>query len=283
MEKTDQKMLFPLDLQMFATDEDTDDDSDITEDDFDNAGDDEDLDSGEQGDTDTETNDEPNGEDDDPKSKGKMSKEQQSLNAQKRREREKKEREDREKKIREEAYLKGKLDSTKVNEFTNQPIEDQYDLKVYELQKKIKSEGGDPITDLPKRLAQAERETAKQLNEAKSKEVEEQQKIENDMNSFRKEFPDINLKELLEDSMFNRFAKSRIGRSGDENTLIQIYKDFHDFGFKTKAETEAEKSKGEAAKKGGTPSSNGKKTETKSYKEMTKAERQAYLKKEGLI
>jgi len=280
MEQTDQKMLFLLDLQLFGDD---DEDSDITEEDFDNAGDTDELDSGEQEKENTKTNDNAEDKDDDPKSKSKMSKEEQSLQAQKRREREKKEREDREEKIKQEAYLKGKLDSTKVNTFTNEPITDEYDLKVYELQKKIESEGGDPIADLPKRLAQAERETANKIKEAKSKEVEEQQHIENDMNSFRKEYPDVDLKGLLEDTMFNRFAKSRIGRSGDENTLIQIYKDFHEFGFKTKAETEAEKNKENATKKGGTPSSNGKKTETKSYSEMTKEEKIAYLKREGLI
>ena len=47
--------------------------------------------------------------------------------------------EEEKKRIEREAYLKGKLESTKVNTFTNKPIKDEYDLKVFKLQQEIES------------------------------------------------------------------------------------------------------------------------------------------------
>lgn len=106
----------------------------------------------------------------------------QQAEARRKREREEKERKEREEKIKEESYLKGKLDSTKTNEFTDEPIEDEYDLKILELQRKIKAQGGDPIADLPKYLAKQERE----LNQSKKAEND---KVSKDIESYRKAHP----------------------------------------------------------------------------------------------
>ena len=82
--------------------------------------------------------------------------------AKKRREREALEQAQREKEIREAAKLEAQLEMIKTNPYTNEAISDEEDLKIYKLQKAIEEKGGDPIIDLPKALAEANRREAQE-------------------------------------------------------------------------------------------------------------------------
>ncbi len=135
--------------------------------------------------------------------------------AEMRREKERKEREEREareNKIKEDTKLETKLGIIKKNPYTNTDIVDEEDLKVYELQQKIEEEGGDPIEDLPKKIAQINRER-KKAEEAKNKEqLERQEALKRDIDNFHKEYPKVDLEKLANDEEFIKFSSDKVGR-----------------------------------------------------------------------
>lgn len=276
MEK--KKLLFPLDLQLFAENEEKEDEDELSlEDDDFTEDDNEKSDSDDQHTDDEEKN----------SVKKKQSQEENARQAKIRREKEQKEREAREEKIRKEAYEKGKLDATKINPFTNKPIEDKYDLKILEIQKRIKENGGDPIEDLPLELAKLEREEDHKKNEAAKAKEKEDEYISKDISDFRSKYKDVDLKVLLNDPLFNKFSSGKLGNGKD--SFIRVYEDFLEFKelvTKSKKDEDSEKEEdNEAKKRGSAPSSNGGKTKDAktSYSKLSKEERIKELRKQGLI
>ena len=264
-------LLEVLNLQLFAEE---DNNEDIEDDDKEE----ESLDENDFEDEDDKENKEPSGDKD--TSKKKQSREKNSIYAQQRREKEQKEREE---KLKREAYVKGQLDSTKINSFTGQPIEDEYDLKIYQLQQKIKANGGDPIDDLPKELARLDRENAQSLLAEKEKERERNEKMKEDIKNFQTQFPKVDAVKLMQDKNFELFSKNRIG----EDSLADIYKEYNEIKkaiideYKQQLKEKEEKAKAKES----TPSSSsiGKVTKEKSYLEMTKEERIEHLRKNNMI
>lgn len=187
----------------------------------------------------------------------------QQAEARRKREKEEKERREREEKIKEESYLKGKLDSTKVNEFTDEPIEDEYDLKVYEMQKKIKAQGGDPVTDLPKYLAKQEREVQKAQKEKESA-------VEKDISAYRKSHPNAS-NEDIEKIISHPLGAKFLGKLSLEEIDDLI----------SQLSTNNEKKETTKVKMPGS-TAGAKKTET-SYSQKSKEDRIKELRKAGLI
>ena len=200
--------------------------------------------------------------------------------AEKRREKERKEREEREAKIKEEAKIEGKIEALKVNPFTNEKIVDAEDLKIYEIQKKLDDEGLDPISDLPKRLAEInrkEREKQKSLEEEKAK-IE--QGLKKDIEDFKKAYPDVDLSTLGNDEEYLKFAEGKIGRW----TTAEIYEAYKAKKEKNSAEDKkamTEKNADDVSKQmTKTPSSSTSgKLPPKSVENMTKEEFKEYWKK----
>lgn len=219
-------------------------------------------------------------EDEETKKSKEQTKAERARQAQLRREREAKEREAREKAIREKAYNEGRLNASKVNTFTNQPIEDEYDLKVFDLQKEIEKEGGDPIADLPKKLAELDRKQAKEAKESETAKQEQDEIITNDIKAFRAKYPDVNLKELLADPDFKDYSDGRLGIKGGQS-LATIYENFNKF----KAKYGGGKKEEEDDDNDTTPPSpNGGRKNTKtSYSKMTEEQKIAELRRQGLI
>ena len=122
---------------------------------------------------------------------GKQSREENAKQAAARRKREE-EQKKHDEEIRQKAFEEGKkagrLESSKVNTFTDEPIEDEYDLKIFEIQKQIKAEGGDPIKDLPKRLAKLNRE---EEQTRKTKEEETKKSSEAAKNDIKTSLPKL--------------------------------------------------------------------------------------------
>lgn len=270
MENNTNKLLEILNLQLFA--------EDIEDDDEDNKQDP--LDDNDFEDDD----DEPSGnkENNEHTSKNKQSREENSRQAQLRREREQKEKEE---KLKKEAYVKGQLDSTKVNTFTNQEITDEYDLEIYKLQQKIKANGGDPIEDLPKELAKIEREKAQKVQQEAEDKKKQDDKVKNDYKEMKEKYPKVDVMGLIQDETFKAFSKSRI----ENESLLSIYEDYKVFKKSVveayKLEQEEKRKKAEAKEETKTPgiSSINNKEKTKSYLEMTEAEKEEILRKEGFI
>ena len=183
--------------------------------------------------------------------------------AKKRREREAKEKEEREKaerlareqKIREEATLKAKLGMLKTNPYTDEPIVDEEDLKIYELQKKLEDEGKDPVADLPKRLAEENRKKAKELAEKTKKDTEEaetrRKRISEEISELRSKYPKVNTAELAKDELFREVSQGRFGRW----SLTEIYERYVDEKAKREEKEKEDKIKDKVDKITKTPSS----------------------------
>lgn len=203
--------------------------------------------------------------------------EERARQAKARREREARERAEREKQIERDAYLKGKLEGKKVNRFTNEPIEDEYDLKVYELQEDIEKHGGDPIADLPKRMAGLEREAQNKVKMRKEEEAKKDEAVKNDIKDFMSKHPDIKVGELLEDPDFKTFAEGRLGTI----PLDKLYGDFNNM----KSKFSGTKKKEEEDDEHVTPPSptGGRKEHPTSYSKMSDADKEKELRRQGLI
>ena len=126
--------------------------------------------------------------------------------------------EDANKKIEEakaKAYEEGKLAvyKGKINPYTNRPITDLADAEMYETMYQLEQDGKDPINDLPDALLNKRKEEKKNLEEKTKKEVDE----------FVEKYPNVDLKELLDDSFFNDYIR------GKNNSLTELYEGFNNF------------------------------------------------------
>lgn len=126
--------------------------------------------------------------------------------------------------IRREAYERGIREgrvaafSGKKNEYTGQPIKDEYDLEVYETMRKIEEAGGDPVADFASEMAERRRQEAMKANERK----ETEQKYQTELVEFAKEMPDVDLKVLFNDPKFRTFARGKLGVM----SLKEVYADY---------------------------------------------------------
>lgn len=193
--------------------------------------------------------------------------------AEKRRAKEAKEREAREAKIKEAAKLEVKLGIIKENPYTNKPVKDEEDLKIYELMKEIDESGGDPINDLPERIAADNRKLAEERRAKEAEEVNRQNKTNEEVKELSKAYPELNLMELSKDNEYLQLCESKGGRW----TMLECYEYLVSKREKQKTAEKA-KEEDETVKEGSkkvtkVPSStNGKKHSSQNYLEMTDEE-----------
>jgi len=212
---------------------------------------------------------------------GKQSREENAKQAAARRKREE-EQKKHDEEIRQQAFEEGKkagrLESSKVNTFTNEPIEDEYDLKIFEIQKQIKAEGGDPIKDLPKRLAKLNREE-EQTRKTKEEETKKSSEAaKNDIKDFIAEVGSAaKAKEIYNDENFQVFIEGKLGKK----PLKELYQDYLKFKKGLGVDEDSDE---EGRRKGGTPGPNGRQGgQPKKYSSLSKEEKAEFLKKNGLI
>lgn len=138
--------------------------------------------------------------------------------------------------IKREAYERGIREgrvaafSGKKNEYTGQPIKDEYDLEVYETMRAIEESGGDPVADFASVIANKRRADAQKANER----AETEQRYQTELVEFTKEMPDVDLKALFDDSRFRTFARGKLGAM----SLKEVYADYS--ALTATAETDAE-------------------------------------------
>lgn len=270
------KLLEELNLQLFAEEEvedtnENDNEDELNEDDFEETEDEE------------QEEEEPSGKDKTSTTNSKS--EENSRQAQARREREKREKQKREEELTRQAYVKGQLDAIKTNPFTNKPIVDENDLKIYELQLQIKEAGGDPVEDLPDYLAKQYRKEQETRKKQQEEEQERQAKIDNDLQEFREKYPKTNITKLLSDPLFKQFSEGQL----NTKSLVEVYETYKTFKksiIEEHKKSEQEKvEKQQIKKETQTPGSSTKveTTTTKNYLDMTKEERIAYLRQQRMI
>jgi len=191
---------------------------------------------------------------------------------------------EREQKIRAQAKLEGELGVLKTNPYTEEPIRDEEDVKIYKLQKQLEDEGRDPISDLPKKIAEVNRENAKKLadEEARQKqaELDKQAKINAEIKELREKYPKVDTAKLAGDELFQECMKGRAGR-WSQVEIYELYLNKKAEADKKAAEDKAKNSVDEATKKlTKTPSSKSSGKETASdIDNMTDEEFEAYWKK----
>lgn len=203
-----EQLRFPLDIQFFG-EEDKDPDIDPNE-----VKDDEVKEEGDKGE----------------EKDGKSAKQSQSQNAkyaQMRREAEAKAKAEKEaqeralKKASDEAYRKGLREGIKVNPYTEEPIEDDYDLEIYEIQRQLDEQGKDPKAGLPRELARREREKAKaakdKAEQEEKAESERKARYEENLAKKREEIKSVREK-------FNISEKEMEKLITDEKANPELYK-----------------------------------------------------------
>lgn len=118
-----------------------------------------------------------------------------------------------------EAYQKGRLEAYKgkINPYTNTEIKDETDIKVYENMYELEKEGKDPIADYANYMANKEREEAI----ARSKQEELQKNAKKDIEDFSEKYPNVDLKELLNDETFTDYIE------GKNKPLVELYEKFN--------------------------------------------------------
>lgn len=107
-----------------------------------------------------------------------------------RREKEAKEKAQREKEIKEAAKLEAELDLIKKNPYTNETIKDEEDLKIYKLQKAIEEKGGDPISDLPKAIAEENRKAIQAKKTLDEQKVASQKQLDMEAKELIERYPE---------------------------------------------------------------------------------------------
>lgn len=194
----------------------------------------------------------------------------------------------REAKIKEAAKLEAELGVIKTNPYTEKPITDEEDLRIYKIQKDIADRGGDPMADLPSELAKIERERNAKAKASAEEEAKKSQAIQEkaakEVNELREKYPNLNTADLAKDPVWLQVSDGKTGRL----TLTEIYEYLY-VPAKEKAEAEGNnKPNGEPDKtqidangkkitKVPSSNSNGGKT-SKGYLEMSDEE---YLKQEA--
>lgn len=123
----------------------------------------------------------------------------------------------------EEAYRKGELAASEINTFTNEPIKDEVDLEIFKAQKEIAKKGGDPTNfkDLTSFIAESKRAELKKNEEFNKK----QQKVQNEVEEFKRKYPDVDLIELTSDDSFKKFC----GKRTEYESISEIYESYKFF------------------------------------------------------
>lgn len=133
---------------------------------------------------------------------------------------------EKERKIREEATIQAELGLLKRNPYTEEPITDAEDIKIYKIQKELDDEGKDPITDLPKRLAEINRKAIAEEKAKAEKEIaakrEQDDKISAEIKELREKYPKVDTAKLASDEIFKECLKGRAGR-WSQTEIYELY------------------------------------------------------------
>lgn len=197
----------------------------------------------------------------------------------------KKEKEAEIKRIKEEAKLEAELGAYKVNPYTEEPIKDENDLRIFKIQKQIEEEGGDPINDLGKKIAQIERERLESEKIAAEERRKEQEKLDAQAKAEVKElkdaYPELDVPSLSRDPLW----VEAFNKDGGRLTLKEIYEYKYlpkkEQVLKAKESSKEDNANSKKLTKTLSSQSNGGKTSPKNYLEMSDEEYLAAERKEN--
>ena len=127
------------------------------------------------------------------------------------------------------------------NPYTGGEIKDSADVEEFLAMRDIEKKGGDPVSDFAKFHKQKQRDAA----EAEKAKADDDAYVQSDLAAFRKAYPDVDIKELLEDERFIDYADGKIEK---KVPLSKIYEGYSKLvGDTTKsAKTAAERAAAQA-------------------------------------
>lgn len=122
--------------------------------------------------------------------------------------------------VRERAILDA-LD--RKNPYTGDEMKDSEDVEEYLAMREIEKNGGDPLKDFSK----FQKQKAREKRAALENEAARQERFQSDAAALRAEFPDVDLKVLLDDENFRAYAEGKLGTKG--TSLATIYRGYESF------------------------------------------------------
>jgi len=119
------------------------------------------------------------------------------------------------------------------NPYTNEPMTDSVDVEEYLAMKEIEKKGGDPIADYSKVQKQKQKDEMAKNEQARSQE----EWIKKDSEDFKSKHPEVDLGELINNEVFQKFAEGKVGTT----PMAKIYENFVDFtkAYEKKAKLQA--------------------------------------------
>lgn len=168
------------------------------------------------------------------------------------------------------AYEKGLVEAVNgINPYTDEEIKDDADIQEYLTMREIEKAGKDPVADYHKWVKD---NTRKEVNEKQAK-AKVDDFIAKDREDFAKEFPDVDMSTLMNDSDFIDLFGDDLG----EKPLASLYKKYKAFvdkaESKAKENAENQKIKQKAKEKSSVGNAGkGKGTQQKSFMDMTDEE-----------
>ena len=126
-------------------------------------------------------------------------KKQQELHERNEREKAKRlerERKEREEKLKKDAKLEAELGLVKRNTYTDTEIKDEEDLEIFKMMKKIDEDGGDPVNDLPKAIAEKNRKAKEEAKRLEEEKANENKKVQEEISGFHSRHKDITIEYL---------------------------------------------------------------------------------------
>lgn len=119
------------------------------------------------------------------------------------------------------------------NPYTNEPMTDSVDVEEYLAMKEIEKKGGDPIADYSKVQKQKQKDEIAKNEQARSQE----EWIKKDSEDFQSKHPEVDLGELINNEVFQKFAEGKVGTT----PMAKIYENFVDFtkAYEKKAKLQA--------------------------------------------
>ena len=153
-------------------------------------------------------------------------------------------------------------------------MEDEFDIDTFRKMQEIEKRGGDPVEDYAKYDKIFRREEHEKQLESQRKEIEMQERIENDKKTFKERYPDVDMQELLNDKQFKAFGKRAIDH-GD--SICDVYADYLEFnsGIQQNVHKEAERKVARQIASPGSLGNNGE-NKQKSVLDMTDEEFRKY-------
>ena len=123
----------------------------------------------------------------------------------------------------------------KENPYTHQPIETEADVEEYLVMRDIEAQGGEPVTDYFKH--------AREKRAQKQTEADNVKKLEKEIEDFSAKYPDLNVREVLNNEDFIEYA------DGKKGNLVKLYEDYQNFigKFSRMAEENASRAAVQAA------------------------------------